>query len=430
LRFGTATSGNVSGVGEGRKAAAKPWPLGRNYECPYNLSTWKSAILQPDHASNATALDLVRQKTEDIMTMLNDLDSARSALHTGQRKMAGELLLKVVKNNPNNGEAWYLLSQVVEDPRDQASCKERARRAGYVVSNEVVPKEGVIGSRLQAGVVHVNPIDGAEMVYVPASEFIMGRDEGAYFDKSEAPIHKVHLPAFWIYKCTVSVAMFEKFVAKTGYRFKNTGLLRRMFGATISPRWERFNTPEMKDKPVVFVGWLDAVAYATWAGGLLPTEAEWEKAAGWDPERQEKCQYPWGNEFEHWRCNCEPYIDHVGGLWGQATGRPDVQPPSATRGHTEGDAKRFLEPVNSRPEGASFYGCLHMAGNAWEWCSSLSKAYPYSAEDGREDMHIRGKRVVRGGCWDSTPASVYVWRRRHNVHLDGAIDVGFRVVTH
>ena len=62
-----------------------------------------------------------------------------------------------------------------------------------------------------------------------------------------------------------------------------------------------------------------------------------------------------------------------------------------------------LAPVGSYPQGASPSGCLDMAGNAWEWTSSLFKPYPYDAKDGREDPAAEGRRVARGGSWKGEP---------------------------
>jgi formylglycine-generating enzyme required for sulfatase activity len=130
------------------------------------------------------------------------------------------------------------------------------------------------------------------------------------------------------------------------------------------------------DHPVVCVSWEDAKAYAGWlaqASGQawrLPAEAQWEKAACWDPAgpaNQISRIYPWGDTFDISRCNtCESRI-------GTTT------------------------PAGAYSSGASACGAQDMAGNVWEWTSSLDTGYPYNAQDGREQTDSAGNRVRRGG---------------------------------
>lgn len=177
--------------------------------------------------------------------------------------------------------------------------------------------------------------------YVPAGEFILGRGENA---------HTVFVEAFYINRFLVTNAEYQRYCEQLGQPFN-------------------YELAKAND-PVVNVTWYHARDYAAWSGMRLPTEAEWEKAASWDFIRQQKYAYPWGNEFDNEKCNS-----------------------------LEAGFNRTTPVGKYSPQGDSPYGCADMAGNVWEWCSSLLKDYPYSLNDGREDLTSSGFRVQRGGSF-------------------------------
>lgn len=222
-----------------------------------------------------------------------------------------------------------------------------------------------------------NDKDGAAMVWVPAGTFVMGStDEDltallamrpglkpAMF-ADERPRHSVTLDGFWIYQYEVTVAQFRAFC------------LAAKRAMPEQPAWST-------DKhPVVNVTWNDAVAYATWAGGSLPTEAQWERAARGDDSRR----FPWGDAWDEEKCN--NYSDHNpagGGYHGKCA-----------------------TPGGAYPQSASPFGAQDMAGNVWEWCLDYyGKGYyadtPAKNPAGPDEGELR---VLRGGSWGSSSATI------------------------
>jgi len=190
--------------------------------------------------------------------------------------------------------------------------------------------------------------DEAVMMYVPAGEFYMGSDNG---NSNEQPVHIVTTGEFWIDQTEVTNGQYERCVAD---------------GQCEESSYADNNDFNGAQQPVVGVSWYDANAYCSWVNGRLPTEAEWEYAAkGTDGNI-----YPWGNELPN--ANLFNYNKNVG----------------------------KTTAVNSySPNGDSWIGASDMAGNVWEWTSTLYQPYPYDANDGREDMDSTNVRVLRGGSW-------------------------------
>jgi formylglycine-generating enzyme required for sulfatase activity len=170
-------------------------------------------------------------------------------------------------------------------------------------------------------------------------------------NRDETPVHQVFVNAFWLDRTEVTNAQFARFVQA---------------GATVQGDWRPAFESGKDQHPAFNVTWNDAVAYCRWADKRLPTEAEWEYAArGTDGRR-----YPWGAYWDAAKVN-------------------------------GGYPARASTPVGSYSGGASPFGVQDLAGNVWEWTSTLYKSYPYSATDGREDATASGPRVFRGGSWEN-----------------------------
>jgi formylglycine-generating enzyme required for sulfatase activity len=211
--------------------------------------------------------------------------------------------------------------------------------------------------------------------------------------KREEPQHEVNLPAFRVARTPISNAQYALFVQASGHP------LPRSWGAGCPPLGREAH-------PVVFVTWRDALAYCEWLSSVigkqvtLPSEAQWEKAASWAGRlgEGESQVYPWGETFEAMRCNCA----------------------ALSLGTTT--------PVGVFQEGASPCGALDLAGNVWEWTSSLHAPYPFDPDDGRQDLQASGDRALRGGSWVSREVDVRCSARGRMDPLELDADVGFRVV--
>ncbi len=205
--------------------------------------------------------------------------------------------------------------------------------------------------------------DGMEMVYVPEGTFTMGSTDG---DDDEKPVRTVDLDAYWIDKYEVSNAQYAQCVAD---------------GACTKPKYSDsytrpsyYGNSEYDNYPVINVDWNQASAYCEWAGGRLPTEAEWEKAAR-GPNGN---KYPWGNESP----SC--YLANYN------------QGPYENPKYCVGDTSE----VGSYPEGGSYYGAMDMAGNVWEWVNDWwSDRYDTSVTRNPKGPENGEDRVLRGGSW-------------------------------
>jgi hypothetical protein len=219
--------------------------------------------------------------------------------------------------------------------------------------------------------------DNVEMVLVPAGCFIMGsteedldfiestldgkRDE--YFD--EQPAHQqCFMQPFWI------------------DRYEVTNAQAGTFGG---------NTPDT-DTPYVEITWEQAQAFCELRGARLPSETEWEYAA----RGPDSLRYPWGNEFS---AEGAVYRGNYGG--------------------------RVAAEVGSKPDGASWVGALDMAGNVWEWTSSIYLPYPF--DPNKQGASRAGDQIViRGGSWNSAELSLRAAFRQWLVGFRS--NTGFRCV--
>ncbi|MCJ7702530.1 MAG: formylglycine-generating enzyme family protein [Anaerolineales bacterium] len=218
---------------------------------------------------------------------------------------------------------------------------------------------------------YVRPNDGMTMFFVPAGSFQMGSKEtDPEANENEFPQHTVLLDGFWIDQNEVTNAQYNLCV--------DIGVCRKS-------RYAKNAAYNRDGYPAVGLAWGDALDYCTWAGGRLPTEAEWEYAA----KGEQGSIYPWGNEFDGNLVNfCDANCEE-----GWADKNIDD-------GH-EGSA-----PAGSYPGGASWVGALDWAGNVWEWTWDWCAAYPSDLQINPPGPHDGSCKIIRGGAWASPPTGI------------------------
>ena len=378
----------------------------------------------------------------------------RGHLHCAQPQVSAELadcwgaLLAAQVLLENEGERPGQVSEW------DAPKLERVRRwlLAIVTQGRLPPVDRALAG--QALAVLGDDRDFDVLVSVPAGPFLMGSSEAddmAQWD-DEKPQHEITLRAFKIGKYPVTNVQFAAFVAAGGYEERRhwreakaaghwrDGQVKRRFASHLDENneilWveERADAPynfgqpfNLPNHPVAGVSWYEALAYCSWLTGIwhaqgiiapddvvrLPTEAEWEKAArgGLPPDRGDQVgarRYPWGDDPDPQRAN----YDETG-----------IGSTSA---------------VGCFPGGVSPCGCLDMAGNVWEWMSSLwgkdimepEFKYPYDPTDGRENLEADDRvcRVLRGGAFLNDERDSRCTYRVNVNPDDRSSNIGFRVV--
>jgi len=259
---------------------------------------------------------------------------------------------------------WYVLSSMHP-------------RSGSPMQPESVPtSQGTVPTA--ARTLKMNPKDGLAYVWIPPGTFMMGCSPGDNeCELDEKPPHQVTITkGFWIGQTEITVAAYRRFVGST---------------AAQMPAAPNFNAGwTNQDMPVVNVSWDDATAFCGWAGGRLPTEAEWEYAA-----RAGSTEARYGA------------IDEV--AW-----------------YVNNSGAKTHEVGQKRANGFGLYDTL---GNAWEWVNDwYDKTYYQNSPSQDPTGPASGQlRVLRGGCWFYGPGNARVSDRyRYNPGLSYYYLVGFR----
>ncbi len=310
------------------------------------------AALEQKEAEAVRLAELQRQaEAQRLAELQRQADAQRLADMQRQKDAEAQRLteLEAKLKRENALQQQALLQQIAELKKQQTHSEQQdeQKRAGEVFRDRL--KDGS---------------SGPEMVWIPEGRFKMGDIQGGG-DSDEKPVHWVSVKKFAMGRYEITFAEYDKFAKATSRKKPND----RDWGSG--------------NRPVIYISWLDATAYAKWLSQQtgqqyrLPTEAQWEYAA----RAGTKTKYWWGNTASHEYAN---YGDE--GWNGLAKGK---------------DRWKYTSPVGSFA--ANPFGLYDTAGNVWEWtCSEYENRYK-----GKEMKCLSNNRandeslfVLRGGSWN------------------------------
>jgi formylglycine-generating enzyme required for sulfatase activity len=242
---------------------------------------------------------------------------------------------------------------------------------------------------------------GSRMLYIPAGIFSMGNDESE--ENDQKPAHLVRLDTYFIDETEVTNGAYAQCV--------DAGVCDPPDSPNATFHSAYYGDPTFDDYPVIFVSWYDAEIFCEWRGARLPSEAEWEKAAAFDPVEGLKTIYPWGDAFDGTRLN---YCDQ--------------SCPRDFRDAAVDDGYQDTAPVGSYSDGRSPLGLYDMAGNVMEWVNDWYNRRAYEESGDTNPLGpLEGEfKVIRGGSWLSALEDVTVTVRDSFDPLVTRANLGFR----
>ncbi len=254
------------------------------------------------------------------------------------------------------------------------------------------------------------------MVTFPGGDVVLGTDDRSAAYDNERPAHARRIAPFAIDVTPVSNGDYLAFIEAGGYRrpelwteagltwLAETGVEAPLYWRCVEGAWRTRamdrEGPVDPVRPVCHVSFHEAEAYARFVGKRLPTEAEWEVAAGWDGARGERRAFPWGEE-----------------------------PPTAE--HANLDQLAFeTAPIGAYPRNLSPLGCYGMIGDVWEWTASDFGGYPgfesFPYAEYSEAFFGSEYKVLRGGSWATRPGAIRNTFRNWDYPIRRQIFSGFR----
>jgi len=267
--------------------------------------------------------------------------------------------------------------------------------------------------------VEPTPVIPSDMALIRGGTFQMGSNEGT----DEQPVHSVTVSDFYMGKYEVTNAAFAKFLNAKGNQSEGGATWIDLDGkwegekCRISQSGSSFKIESgYENYAVICVSWYGAVAYCKWLGDQyrLPTEAEWEYAAG-NGSRHTK--YSWGDGSPSGK---------KGGNVADKTAKARHSGWTVFENYTDGHV--YTAPVGQFDP--NDFGLYDMTGNVWEWCSDWygSDYYKNTLSKDPKGPGSGNYRVLRGGSWRSNPEYCRVAFRFNDDPLIRDLDFGFRVV--
>ncbi|MBI3652306.1 MAG: ergothioneine biosynthesis protein EgtB [Acidobacteria bacterium] len=343
----------------------------------------------------------------------------------------GYIFHMVLEHEYQHQETLMYLLQMLEPKRKNGGLRMAAGGLEFAdnPATESAPKplpasESVLSVSHHSAIHPLHSASAASAIKIPGGEFAMGADAACQFAyDNEQPLHKIELADFRLDKFPVTNGEYAEFVEANGYHTRTLWseegwAWKEEQGIEVPLYWtaaknavgvesstSRFRVRELfaetdmqASHPVSGVSWYEAEAYARFVGKRLPTEAEWEKAAAWNPVTKTKQRFSWGNELPN-----EERANFANHHWGTT-------------------------PVATFAKGQSAYGGFDMTGNVWEWTATVFdgyagfQAFPYSEYSAL--WFDRDHRVLKGGSWATrTPllrcSFRNFWRPRFRIAFAG-----------
>jgi len=232
-------------------------------------------------------------------------------------------------------------------------------------------------------------------IHIKGGIYNLGYNGKDYCYDIELPEHKVFLNDYKIDVFPITNQQYMEFIEDQGYKtytywlsdgwekVKTNKWNAPMYWEKINDKWHVRDFLGIREinpnEPVNHVSYYEAEAYCKWAGKRLPTEAEWEKAACWNEETQQKTEFPWGNES------------------------PTEEKCNLLESH-------YWEctEIGTYPQGSSSSGCQQMIGDIWEWTSSEFTGFPgfKTGFDEYNDKWFTNQKVLRGGSFGTPKMSI------------------------